>query len=589
MAAWASTATGHQPGRGGRPTGAPARTASSSSASGSPCDPRTAASRTACAQGVGSPAAAWSATVRTACSTRCRAVASSSAWVAHGEPPGRWFAPVLVPAPQPQPGRAARAVGVAPPRALGRLARRRGADRVREPVGELVARLLAEPGLPPVRVDGPQTGRRGVHVGGDPARRGSPLGHELAERLAQFPDAVPGERGQREHGRARFAVLAERDPVLVEQPPQVVEDLVGGLPGQPVDLVEDDEGDLRVSRHGPQIALVQHGVGVLLRVDDPDDGVDERQDAVHLFAVLDGRGVVVGQVDQDEPAQLRLGLRALQRAPSQPPRDAEPVDEARRAVAPTARDGRGGGRPAYPGLRNGHSGERVEELRLAAAGGARDGDDGVLSGEPAPRGGLVEDLARLGERPAVEPGAGEPDQFTQRVEAGPQRTVVRERGHHGRPAVHDCLLHGPGLSLRRGGHAPRDQPVVPGDAGVRGVGARSRRPRGPCCRCRRCRRCRPCRPRKRASRGSRRSPRARARTCGSPNGHLPCRRPSCRRCLLPKSFLSNVLRPLGGPSCRGPSWGRLCRRSRNRPPRARAHCPHALRRLRGDRRDPCGP
>lgn len=55
--------------------------------------------------------------------------------------------------------------------------------------------------------------------------------------------------------------------------------------------------------HRPQIALVEYGVGVLLRVDDPDDGVDQRQDAVHLFAVLHGGRVVVGQVDQDQSAQ----------------------------------------------------------------------------------------------------------------------------------------------------------------------------------------------------------------------------------------------------------------------------------------------
>lgn len=71
----------------------------------------------------------------------------------------------------------------------------------------------------------------GVHVGRDTAGRGLPLGDELAERLAQFADALPGERGQGEHGRAGFAVLAQRDAVLVEQAPQVVENLLGGLPG----------------------------------------------------------------------------------------------------------------------------------------------------------------------------------------------------------------------------------------------------------------------------------------------------------------------------------------------------------------------
>ncbi len=70
MVACARTATGHQPGRGGRPGGSPVRTASSSRASGSPWAPRRAASLIACAHGAGSPADARSETVRTACSTR---------------------------------------------------------------------------------------------------------------------------------------------------------------------------------------------------------------------------------------------------------------------------------------------------------------------------------------------------------------------------------------------------------------------------------------------------------------------------------------------------------------------------------------
>lgn len=259
------------------------------------------------------------------------------------EPPRRGFTPVLVPAPQPQPGRSARPVGVAQPGPLGRLARRGGAHGVREPRGELVARVLAEPGAQPRGVHRPQPRGGRVHVGRDPAARGAAFGHELPERLAQFPDAVTGERGDRKHGRARFAVLPEGDAVLVEQPPQIVEHLFGGLPGKPVHLVEDEEHDLRVARHGPQIALVQDGVGVLLRIDDPDDGVDERQDAVDLLTVLHGRRVVVGEVHQNEAAQLRVAVGALDGASAQPPGDAEPVDERRGAVAPTARDGCGGG------------------------------------------------------------------------------------------------------------------------------------------------------------------------------------------------------------------------------------------------------
>ncbi len=218
-------------------------------------------------------------------------------------------------------------------------------------------------------------------------------------------------------------------------------------------------------------------VGVLLRVDDPDDRVHEGQHPVHLLAVRDGRRVVVGQVHQDEPAQLGLHLGALQGASAQPSRDAEPVDEGGRAVAPAARDGRGGGGPSYARLRNGHSGERVEQLGLAAAGGAGDGDHGVLPGEPAPRGRLVEDPSGLGEGAAVEPGAGESHEFPQGVETRAQRPVVRQRGRDvrdmrgvGRLRAGGPDLQGGGL-LRGGGlvDPSRDQPVVPGPGRFLGV------------------------------------------------------------------------------------------------------------------------
>ncbi len=243
-----------------------------------------------------------------------------------------------------------------------------------------------------------------------------------------------------------------------------------GLAGQPVHLVEDDEGDLGVSRHGPQIALMEDGVRVLLRVDDPDDRVDERQDPVDLFAVLHGRRIVVGQVHQDEPAQLCLSFRALEGAPAQPSGDAEPVDERGRAVAPAARDGRRGGRPAYAGFRNGHSGEHVEELGLAAAGRARDGDDGVLPGQPAPRHRLVQYPACLCERPAVQPGPRQPHQLAQGVQPRPQRPVVRE-GLGRLDGLAPGLQEGGHLLLPVGrlGHAPGDQPVAPGLAGLRGI------------------------------------------------------------------------------------------------------------------------
>lgn len=224
---------------------------------------------------------------------------------------------------------------------------------------------------------------------------------------------------------------------------------------------------------GPQIALVEDGVGVLLRVDDPDDGIHQRQDPVDLFAVLHGRRVMVGQIHEDEAAQLRLRLRALQRPPPQPSRNPQPVDEARRSVAPTARDRRGRGGPADARLRDRHPRERVEQRRLATAGGARDGDDRVLPREPAPRRRLVQHPPRLREGLAVQPRAGLSHQLAQRVESRPQLPVVGERDDRLRGR-------GPGLHGRhplgwpRLGRTPGDEPVVPGVTGLRRHGARFR-------------------------------------------------------------------------------------------------------------------
>ena len=54
---------------------------------------------------------------------------------------------------------------------------------------------------------------------------------------------------------------------------------------------------------GPEIALVHGGVGVLLRVEHPHQQIDHRDQQVHLQAVVELDGVVVGKVEQDEPGE----------------------------------------------------------------------------------------------------------------------------------------------------------------------------------------------------------------------------------------------------------------------------------------------
>ncbi len=195
-----------------------------------------------------------------------------------------------------------------------------------------------------------------VDIGGDPPGRGALLLGELCEKVAEFPDALAGQRRQPEDGGAGLVVLAEGDAVVVQQPSQVVQYEVRRLAGQPVHLVQHDERHLGVPGQWPQVPLVQHRVGVLLRVDHPHHRVDEGEHPVHVVAVGPDRGVQVRQVHQDHPAQ-RPGLRGLARPAAQPARDLEAVEQPGRAVRPAARDGCGGRRPAQPRFGNLHSGE----------------------------------------------------------------------------------------------------------------------------------------------------------------------------------------------------------------------------------------
>lgn len=155
-----------------------------------------------------------------------------------------------------------------------------------------------------------------------------------------------------------------------------------------------------------QIALVEGRVGVLLGVDDPDHRVDQRQHPVHLVPVAGRRRVVVGQVDEDEALERRVGLGAAARlrpAP-QPSRDREPVQEPGGPVGPAAGDRRRGRRPPQPGVGDLCAREGVEQGGLPAAGRPCDGDDGVPGGETLTGRGLVEHPAGLGEGLAVQPG-----------------------------------------------------------------------------------------------------------------------------------------------------------------------------------------
>ena len=72
-----------------------------------------------------------------------------------------------------------------------------------------------------------------------------------------------------------------------------------------------------------QIAVMQRGIGVFLRVDHPDHRVDQLDQPIHLEPVGGLRRVVVRQVEQDQPVQLRD--RAA--AESVPARDLQPLQQ----------------------------------------------------------------------------------------------------------------------------------------------------------------------------------------------------------------------------------------------------------------------
>ncbi len=133
----------------------------------------------------------------------------------------------------------------------------------------------------------------GGDVGGE-ARLASLLGRgEVAEGDAQLGDAVAGARADRDDAGLRNAVA-------LDDSAQRVDHVRTSIGGQQVDLVEHDEGDGGVlGVRGDELG-VQHLVGVLLRVDDPDEGIHLAGQPFGDVAVGAVDGVEVGQVEQQQ-------------------------------------------------------------------------------------------------------------------------------------------------------------------------------------------------------------------------------------------------------------------------------------------------
>jgi hypothetical protein len=96
-----------------------------------------------------------------------------------------------------------------------------------------------------------------------------------------------------------------------QEAPQVV--AAGGhrLGSESVDLVQHDDGHGVVGGERTDVVLVEQGVGILLRIGDPDEDVDEFQVTLRLDAVRVDPRVEVGQVQQHQTVQAssRTGHR----------------------------------------------------------------------------------------------------------------------------------------------------------------------------------------------------------------------------------------------------------------------------------------
>ena len=284
----------------------------------------------------------------------------------------------------------------------------------------------------------PGRGRRDV--------RGQPRGgrlarsHALLQQCAQSVDALAGQRARGEDREPRQAVGSE-------QPAEVRD--AGGAPGrvQSVGLVEHHEHHVAVLGERSQVVLVQHAVRVLLRVDDPDHQVGERDDPLDLGAVRQLHRVEVRQVQQDEPAGLAVAAVAA--------RDREPVEQLVADVAPDGRGRRAGRRAAVARGREVGARQRIEDRRLAGARRAGERDHRRLDAEPEPPPGARDDRVRRVDESVVEPPARERRGLGERGEPRVERAGrAPHRARSCRPAAARLIAPAPAGSPPRGSSRP---------------------------------------------------------------------------------------------------------------------------------------
>jgi len=169
-------------------------------------------------------------------------------------------------------------------------------------------------------------------------------------------------------------------------------DLEVGL-AQPVGLVQHHDRGVLVRRERLEVARVDRGVRVLLRVEDPHEQVGVLRDVVDQLLVGLHDRVVVGQVEQHEALEGVVLRRVEDAAPGDlvAAGHADPVEQLGGSGRPPRAGERRCGRGAQVAdLGQLEAGEPVEQRGLARAGGPGQHHDGVLGGQLEALGGVRE-------------------------------------------------------------------------------------------------------------------------------------------------------------------------------------------------------
>ena len=152
----------------------------------------------------------------------------------------------------------------------------------------------------PTAAGGVEGSRQRREVRGEPLPRGLLRGDAAGEFRADVVQPFAGPRG---HGDHRYGTQT----LDAQQAAQVGQAPLAGRGREAVDLVEHDDRHGGVPGQGDEVAVVQGGVGVLLRVEHPDEQVDALHQPVRLEPVRDLHGVDVRQVEEHQPLERRRG------------------------------------------------------------------------------------------------------------------------------------------------------------------------------------------------------------------------------------------------------------------------------------------